>query len=76
MYLGYIPRRSWSTEERCAAKVFFVEEINNGTTPSMDKCRLAIKNSQELNKRTPVQLKTWVQNYIKMKSRPQSSKVS
>lgn len=67
MYLGYVPRRSWTTEERHAAKNCFVEEINKGIVPSMEKCRLTIKNKEELKMRTPIQLRTWIKHHIKMK---------
>lgn len=65
MSLRYVPRRSWSTEERNAGKRFFMEEIKTCYSPSMEKCRLAVNTKQELKLRTPTQIRTWITNLIR-----------
>lgn len=65
MSLGYIPRKSWTTEERKAAKQIFKDEIEVGKSPSLNKCKNVIKQCNALQSRTPNQVKAWVSNKIK-----------
>lgn len=65
MSLGYVARKSWTTEERKAAKNIFQDNITSRKSPSLEKCKEILKNCYELQSRTPAQIKAWVNNHIK-----------
>ncbi|CAH1173849.1 unnamed protein product [Phaedon cochleariae] len=74
MYLGYVPRKSWTTEERHAARKYFQSEFSKCMSPTSSRCFSAVKDVEELKNRTPRQLKAWIHNEInKSKKKAQTA---
>lgn len=67
MSLGFIPRRSWTTEERQAANQWFMDNIQSSNSPTLEKCKSIIKECRALQSRTPNQLKAYITNKINKK---------
>lgn len=64
MSLGYIPKKSWNTEERQVVKQLFKEEIEVGKS-TLEKCKHIVKQCNALQSRTANQVKAWVSSKIK-----------
>lgn len=67
MSLGFVPRKSWTTEERRDAHKWFKDNIESGKSPTLETCKKIIKKCDSLKSRTPNQVKAWVTNKIKNK---------
>ncbi|KAG5888124.1 hypothetical protein JTB14_019895 [Gonioctena quinquepunctata] len=71
MSLGYVSRRSWTTEERNAVRHYFKENIECKSSPTLHSCKSVVIKCDALRNRTAAQLKAWVNNQIKEKKTAQ-----
>lgn len=62
-------RISWEGREKNTAENIFRDNINEGVLPSRNYCQLIISREPSLRRRTPDQLKAWVNNQINKKRR-------
>lgn len=67
--IGPVKRKSWSTPERKKVLDLFGSNIETGELPTLPECSTAINSYQVLQDRSPAQLKAWVHNEIKKKSK-------
>lgn len=69
---GRTPRRHWTHEERTVVFKYFGVPTKFVKLPSLQKCQEIINKCLELECRKPQQLKTWLDNQRKAKSRKQA----
>ncbi|KAF5275540.1 hypothetical protein FQR65_LT16598 [Abscondita terminalis] len=71
---GHIQRRSWTTTEINVMQKEFEHYISSKTLPSIQYCS-RIKNKYEvLQQRSPVQMKTWIDNQARKENRKEERK--
>lgn len=62
--MGNVTRRSWTPSEKHVARKVFKENLEKFKLPSLNDCQQAILVNEELKKRSPAQLKTWLHNQL------------
>ena len=70
---GKTKRTKWSEAEKNAIRRCFGEPSTILQLPSLKACQNAIMEYKDLRARRPAQIKTWINNQVKARSRQQAT---